>query len=119
ETSNYVLELLTALQEQRLYPKFHVSLLCLYKARNNALFPDRVAPEPYNFGAPNNQEWFVNDLVGHCWDGRNLQFEVCWSLGDTTWESLKTCKDLAVLDRYLELQGMQHPAQLARRAKLT
>ncbi|KNZ76905.1 hypothetical protein J132_06813 [Termitomyces sp. J132] len=30
-----------------------------------------------------------------------------------------TYKDLAVLDRYVELQGIQHPAQLARRTKST
>ncbi|KNZ80840.1 hypothetical protein J132_04232 [Termitomyces sp. J132] len=108
-----------ALQEPRLHPKFHILLLQLHKVSNNTLFSNRVMPEPYNFGTSDNQEWFVNDLVGHCWDSKNLKFEVCWSLGDTTWESLKTCKDLAALDRYLKLQGMQCPAQLARRSKST
>ncbi|KNZ76662.1 hypothetical protein J132_09195 [Termitomyces sp. J132] len=56
ETSNYQLELPIALQEQRIHPKFHVSLLHPYKASNDALFPNRVMPEPYNFGAPDNQE---------------------------------------------------------------
>ncbi|KNZ72257.1 hypothetical protein J132_04050 [Termitomyces sp. J132] len=75
-------------------------------------------PEPYNFGAPDNQEWFVDDLVGHCWYSKNLKFKVCWSLRDITWKSLTTCKDLVALDRYLELQGMQCPAQLAGSSKL-
>ncbi|KNZ80732.1 hypothetical protein J132_04708 [Termitomyces sp. J132] len=73
-------------------------------------------PEPYDLGTPDDQEWFINDLVGHCW---NLKFEVCWSLGDTTWEFLTTCKDLVALNRYLELQGVQHPVQLARMSKST
>ncbi|KNZ76133.1 hypothetical protein J132_11355 [Termitomyces sp. J132] len=119
ETSNYVLELPMPLQEQRIHPQFYVSLLCLYKASNNVLSSNRATPEPYNFGAPDNQEWFVDDLVGHHWNSKNLQFEVCWSLWDTTWESFVTCKDLVALDRYLELQGMQHPVQLARRTKST
>ncbi|KNZ71299.1 hypothetical protein J132_00061, partial [Termitomyces sp. J132] len=104
---------------QRIHPKLHVSLLCPYKASNDVLFPNRAMPEPYNFGASDNQEWFIDDLVGHCWDGKNLEFEVCWSLGDITWESLMTYKDLVALDRYLELQGMQCPAQLARRSQST
>ncbi|KNZ72372.1 hypothetical protein J132_03463, partial [Termitomyces sp. J132] len=87
ETSNYVLELPMALQEQRSHPKFHVLLLQPYKASNNALFLNQVTPEPYNFNAPDNQEWFVDDLLGHHWDGMNFEFEVCWSLEDTTWES--------------------------------
>ncbi|KNZ77792.1 hypothetical protein J132_03851 [Termitomyces sp. J132] len=106
ETSNYVLELPMALQEWRIHPKFHVSLLCPYKASNNTLFPNRAMPEPYNFSTPDDQEWFVDDLVGHCWEGKNLKFKVYWNLGDTTWESLVTCKDLAALDRYLELWGI-------------
>ncbi|KNZ80089.1 hypothetical protein J132_07377 [Termitomyces sp. J132] len=61
----------------------------------------------------------INAVLGHYWDGKNLEFKVHWSLRDTTWESLATCKDLAALNRYLELQGMQHPAQLARRSMLT
>ncbi|KNZ79205.1 hypothetical protein J132_09715 [Termitomyces sp. J132] len=106
-----------ALQEQRIHSKFHVSLLCPYKASNNVLFPNRATPEPDNFGIPDDQEWIIDDLVGHHWDGKNLEFEVCWSLGDTTWESLTTCKDLVALDRYLELQGVWHHVQLARRSK--
>ncbi|KNZ75781.1 hypothetical protein J132_01626 [Termitomyces sp. J132] len=51
---------------------------------NNGLFPKRVTPEPYNFGASNNQEWFINDLLSHCWDETNLEFKLCWSLGNTT-----------------------------------
>ncbi|KNZ76712.1 hypothetical protein J132_08781, partial [Termitomyces sp. J132] len=119
ETSNYVLELSMALQEYKIHPKFYVLLLQLYKASNNVLFSNRETPEPYDFGVPDNQQWFFNDLIGHYWDGANLKFKVCWSLGDTTCESLTMCKDLKALDQYLELQGMQGPAQLARRPKST
>ncbi|KNZ75057.1 hypothetical protein J132_05137, partial [Termitomyces sp. J132] len=57
ETSNYVLlELPMALQKQRIHPKFHVLLPCLYKASDDMLFPNRVMPEPCNFGTPDDQE---------------------------------------------------------------
>jgi hypothetical protein len=110
EVSTYTLELPTALQ---VVPTFHVLLLWLYYPSDNVMFPNRVQPEPYNFGTPDNQEWFVNELLGHQWtNGKNLEFEVWWSLGDTTREPLSSCKDLETLDCYLELQGVKHPAQL-------
>ncbi|KNZ75240.1 hypothetical protein J132_03895 [Termitomyces sp. J132] len=56
ETSNYVLELPTALKEQRIHSKFHVLLLQPYKASNNMLFPNRATPEPYDFGGLDDQE---------------------------------------------------------------
>ncbi|KNZ81169.1 hypothetical protein J132_02366 [Termitomyces sp. J132] len=49
-----------ALQEQRIHPKFHVLLLQPYKASEHVLFSNRATPEPYDFGAPDNQEWFVD-----------------------------------------------------------
>jgi hypothetical protein len=115
ETSTYRLELPTALQQRRINPVFHVSLLRPYNASNDSLFPNRVHPEPYDFGTSEDQEWFVNELLGHRWIGKGLEFEVRWSLGDTTWEPLENCKELEALDRYLELQGVKRPAQLARR----
>jgi hypothetical protein len=115
-TSNYTLELPTALQMRRLHPTFHVSLLRPYHASDDAMFPNRVHPEPYDFGAADDQEWFVEEIVGHRWiDGNKLELEVRWSLGDTTWEPQEACKQLEALDRYLELHGVKRPASLPRR----
>ncbi|KAG6871019.1 hypothetical protein C0992_011865, partial [Termitomyces sp. T32_za158] len=75
-TSNYVLELLTALQARQIVPKFHVLLLQPYSANNNALFPNCATPEPYDFGTADDQEWFVDDLIGHRWtQSGDLEFE--------------------------------------------
>jgi hypothetical protein len=78
--SIYTLELPGALQEQRIVHKFHVSLLRPYIASSDAMFLDKVQPEPYDFGAPNNQEWFVEDIMGHQWEKgnklTNLKLEV-------------------------------------------
>ena len=82
------------------------------------MFPNRLHPKPYDFGAPDDQEWFVNKIIGHQWEKesklQNLKLEVQWSLGDTTLESYESCKDLEALDCYLEVHGVKHPAQLAR-----
>ncbi|KAF8238264.1 hypothetical protein L208DRAFT_1497903, partial [Tricholoma matsutake] len=92
-----------------------MSLLWPYHANNDTMFPNRVQREPYDFGMPDDQEWFVEDLIGHRWtEGNNLEFEVQWSLGNTTWEPMSSCKELATLDQYLEIQGVQRPSQLAK-----
>ena len=86
ETSMYQVELPMVLQDGGINPVFHVSLLRPYNTSNNALFPNRIHPEPYDFGVPEDHEWFVDELLGHRWNGGDLEFEVHWSLGDTTWE---------------------------------
>ncbi|KAF8226823.1 hypothetical protein L208DRAFT_1498065, partial [Tricholoma matsutake] len=65
KTSTSTLELPTALQARQIVPSFHVSLLQPYHANNDTMFPNRVQLELYNFGMPDDQEWFVEDLIGH------------------------------------------------------
>jgi hypothetical protein len=68
-TSNYTLELPVALQERRIHPTFHVRLLRPHHPSQDSEFPNRAQPEPYDFGAPREQEWFVDKIVGHHWTG--------------------------------------------------
>jgi len=63
--STYELELPTALQEWRINPVFHVLLLRAYHTSKDSMFSNRVHPEPYDFGAPDEHEWFVDKLLGH------------------------------------------------------
>ncbi len=116
ETSTYTLELPAALQERRILPTFHVALLRPHQASTDVAFPDRTQPEPYDFGAPDEQEWFVDEILGHRWAGKKqVEYQVRWSLGDTTWESHANCNKLAALDRYLELQGARNYMSLSHR----
>ena len=65
QSSTYTLELPAALQKRRIVPTFHVALLQPYHANNDVAFPDRTQLEPYDFGAPDDQEWFVDEILGH------------------------------------------------------
>ncbi|KAF8219002.1 hypothetical protein L208DRAFT_1182382, partial [Tricholoma matsutake] len=114
ESSNYELELPAELKCQRLHQCFHVSLLRPHQANDNALFPNRCYPDPYDFGAPDDAEWFIEEITAHRWKGRNIEFEVKWSLGDTTWEPLSNCNELAAMDAYLALMGARDWQHLSR-----
>ncbi|KAF8957871.1 hypothetical protein BDZ97DRAFT_1598194, partial [Flammula alnicola] len=112
-TSNYTLDLPPVLQKRRIKNTFHVALLKPYFASSDALFPNRITPEPYDFGSGDDQEWYVNEIIGHRRnDSGKLEYEVRWSLGDTTWEPHEECKKLEALDRYLELHKVKFPSQL-------
>jgi hypothetical protein len=118
DTSTYVVDLPPVLQRRRVKNTFHVSLLRPYQASSDALFPNRATPEPYDFGAGDDQEWYVDDIIGHRRNNLGkLEYEVRWSLGDTTWEPHEECKRLEALDRYLELHRVHFPSQLPRAPK--
>lgn len=117
EMSNYMLELPLALQTRQIYPKFHVSLLCPHYTNNDALFLNCDQPEPYNFGASEDAEWFIEEIISHHWPQSNrLELQVQWSLGNMTWEPLAHCEDLVALDHYLEVMGITLPKQLPKKA---
>jgi hypothetical protein len=65
ETSTYTLELPAALQQWRIVPTFHVSLLRLYHVSNDMVFLNRVHPELYDFSTADDQEWFMEELKSH------------------------------------------------------
>ena len=114
-TSTYEVELPPELVKRRVHPVFHVSLLRPYQANDDAMFPNRTSIEPYDFGAPEDTEWYVDEITAHKWDGKKLLLQVQWNLGDTTWEPIANCKELEALDRYLELLGIDNWRQLPQR----
>ena len=114
-TSNYKIELPTQLRARNLHDRFHRSRLRPHLANDDALFPHREAHMFYDFGTPDDQEWLVEEILAHKWDKRELSFQVHWNMGDTTWETLDTCKDLQALDAYLQLIGVEDPSDLPRR----
>jgi len=93
-----------------------MGLLRSHHANDDTLFPNRCYPNPYDFGTPDDAEWYVEEITAHRWKGRVIEFEVKWSLGDTTWESLENCNELAALDSYLALMGAKDWQDLPRRA---
>ena len=95
------------LVERRIHPTFHASLLRRHEPNDDVLFPHREAKSFYDFGNDDETEWLVDEIVAHRWDGRRIEFQVRWTLGDTTWEPYAHCKDLAALDEYLALRGVK------------
>jgi len=92
-----------------------VSLLRPHNPNDNVLFPSRRKVQPYDFGAPDETEWYVNEIVGHCWKGRNIEFLVKWNLGDSTWEPVSNCNELEALDNYLMLSNVKRWQDLPKR----
>ena len=70
----------------------------------------------YDFGQDDELQWLIEEITSHQWlNLKELELEVRWTLGDTTWEPLAACKNLEALDLYLELQGIAHPHNLPKR----
>jgi hypothetical protein len=115
DSSNYRVGLPTELAKRGIHNNFHASLLRKHHPNDDALFPMRSVAEPYDFGEPSTVEWLVDEIIDHHWDGRKLMFQVKWNLGDITTETYNNCKDLAALDRYLELQAVDDWRHLPRR----
>ena len=117
ETSNYTLELPEELRVRRIHPNFHASLLRRHEPNDDALFPGREARSFYDFGLDDQQEWLVDEIMGHRWNGRQIEFLVRWTLGDSTWEPYDHCKELAALDEYLTLHGVKNWRSLSQKPK--
>ena len=90
-----------------------MSLLRAHVPNDNARFLHHDTKVCYDFGAADKPEWFVDKILAHCWvDSTGLELQVHWTLGDMTWEPLASCKELAALDKYLELHGVKQPHDL-------
>ena len=115
-TSNYTLDLPEELKARRIHPTFHASLLRPHEPNDTQLFPQRDPNMFYDFGSPDDAEWLVDEIIGHRWEGRRIQFLVKWNLGDSTWEPYDHCKELEALDTYLDLHGITDWRKLPRKS---
>jgi len=106
EESRYTLELPNELKAQRIHPSFHVSHLHPFEKNDNKIFSKHKVRAYYDFGNAKDEEWLVDDILAHHWEGNKVSFLVQWNSGDTTWEPCNECKELAALNRYLELLGI-------------
>jgi hypothetical protein len=111
--SNYRLELPDDLKKRRINDTFHVNLLKPYIASSDERFPNRHTADAYDLGAPPGAEFTVADIMSHRWTKKSgLELLVLWELGDSTWEPLESCSDLAALDAYLKLKKCSRPEDL-------
>ncbi len=105
-TSTYTLDLPPDLRARGIHPTFHVERLRRHEPNDELLFPSREAGVFYDFGQDPEQEFLVDEIVAHQWEGNSVRYLVQWDDGDLTWEPWSTVKDLEAIDRYFELQGV-------------
>ena len=100
--------LLPELTAWRVHPTFHTSLIRAHIPDNNGRFPHHDTKSYYDFGAADEPECFIDEILGHCWVNQSeLEFQAHWTLGDVTWEPLTECKDHKALDKYLDLYSVK------------
>jgi hypothetical protein len=116
ESSVYELDLPESLKKRRIHAKFHVNLLRRHEPNDDERFPHRDIKSYYDFGNDENEEWLVDEIIGHRWIGEQIEFEVRWNLGDSTWEPYDNVKKLAALDEYIDLQGTKSWKALPKRS---
>ncbi|KAJ7171692.1 hypothetical protein C8R43DRAFT_944273 [Mycena crocata] len=107
ETSTYTLELSADLVKHGNHPTFHASLLRSHEPNDTTIFPNREANRFYDFGMPDDQEWYIDEIVAHQWtSNRSLKFHVKWTAGDYSWETPRQLEDVEALDDYLMAHGI-------------
>lgn len=98
---------------------FHIAHLRPFEPNDEAMFPGRDAQVFYDFGLDTEEEFEVDEIIAHHWEGQTIEFyvrfkdrDIFWEAyknckdGDIFWEAYENCKDLAALNRYLELHGV-------------
>jgi len=95
-----------------------VSLLRPHNTNDDALFHSRRKVQLYDFSTLDETEWYVNEIVSHCWKGRDIEFLVKWNLGDSTWEPVSNCNELEALDNYLMLSNVKRWQDLPKRVMM-
>lgn len=118
EKSVYELELPEELVRRRVHNRFHASLLRPHFANDDTKFPGRTHPDAYDFGAPDDVKWHVEEIVDHRKRGGKWEFLVKFAIVEPSWEPLATCRNLAAMDRYLELMGVSKIQDLPVRGRV-
>ena len=108
DKSNYTLELPIAMVERGLHATFHASLIKPYISNEDDRFPNRINAFEYDMGQADEDVWEVKEITNHRWKtNRSIEFDVLWSMGDSTWEPFENVKHLSALDEYLGLKGVR------------
>ena len=63
--STVILDLPAELQTRRIHPTFHTSLIRPHIPNDDIRFPNREAARHYDLGHGGDDEWFVDEIIGH------------------------------------------------------
>ncbi|KIJ42720.1 hypothetical protein M422DRAFT_170874 [Sphaerobolus stellatus SS14] len=58
-------ELPPELLAHQIHPTFHMKLICSHIENNDEQFPNREVSTLYELGVSEEQEWFIDEIIGH------------------------------------------------------
>jgi hypothetical protein len=65
EKSNCQLKLPQEMTTQHIHSMFHVKLLCPFVKNDQTLFPKHDIQYYYDYREPDDNEWIVDEIIGH------------------------------------------------------
>lgn len=74
--SNYTLELPPEMADRRIHPTFHASVLHPFEPNDSEKFPHQDTTYLYDYGTPEDNEWWVDEILAHRWIGRRIEFNI-------------------------------------------
>lgn len=72
---------------------FHIAHLRPFEPNDEAMFPGRDAQVFYDFGLDTEEEFEVDEIIAHHWEGQTIEFYVRFKDRDIFWEAYENCKD--------------------------
>ena len=112
--SRYTIDIPSILSARGVFSTFHVSLLRPHFPSDDKQFPNRKLHHVYDLEGTGDQEYEVEEILAHRWQGRSIQFLVKWTLGDSSWIPYHDAQHLTALDAYFKLRNVAHWKQLPR-----
>ena len=67
---------------------------------------------------PDDNKWLIDEIMGHRFVSKSIEFNVRWTAGDYTWEPYAHVRDLEALDHYYALMGVTRWQLLAKKATI-
>ena len=109
--TSFQLDLPSHLKRRGVHNVFHASLLQIYMANDDRLFPGRMDTQVFRVGDTEG-EWAVERIRSHSGSRHEASFEIEWKSGDVTWLPYYQITHLQALTEYLDLLGLMQISQL-------
>ncbi|KAL6300308.1 hypothetical protein BKA93DRAFT_829244 [Sparassis latifolia] len=109
--SSFRIELPWNLKRRGIYNVFHASLLHAHKPNDDRLFLRCLDSQIAELEDHDN-EWAIDEIIGHTGAGTNTVFEAVWKSGDRSWVPYMLIAHLGAMRAYLEALGVEQITHL-------